>query len=93
MNWLVIIQLLPVIMELINKCNTDDDVELARRIKNPGPFATVILARELAETRGIRGREWRQQRRQLINEVRDTASNMTDDEAMELVRQLRQGAV
>lgn len=72
---------------------TDDDVELARRIKNPGPFATVILARELAETRGIRGREWRQQRRQLINEVRDAASNMTDDEAMELVRQLRQGAV
>lgn len=92
MNWLVIIQLLPVIMEVINKCNTDDDVELARRIKNPGPFQVAILARELAESRGIRGRDWRQQRRQIMDEVRSTASNMTDDEAMELVKQLRQGA-
>ena len=92
MNWAIIIQLLPVIMEVINQCNSDDDTVLIQRIKNPGPFATMRLAREVAKERGIYGREWRRQRFNIIEEVRQSAASLSDSEALELVRQLRQGA-
>jgi hypothetical protein len=92
MNWVIILQLLPVIMEVINGCNTDDDAVLVQRLKNPGPFAVLRLARAVGEERGIYGREWRQQRSSIIAEVRQAASSLTDDEARELIYQLRQGA-
>ena len=92
MNWAIIIQLLPVIMELINQCNSDDDSVLVQRIKNPGPFAIMRLAREVAKERGIYGREWRRQRFTIMDEVRKTAASLSDSEAKELIQQLRQGA-
>ena len=92
MNWAIIISLLPVIMEVINQCNSDDDSVLIQRIKNPGPFATMRLAREVAKERGIYGREWRRQRFTIMEEVRKTAASLSDSEAKELIQQLRQGA-
>ena len=92
MNWAIIISLLPVIMEVINQCNSDDDSVLIQRIKNPGPFATMRLAREVAKERGIYGREWRRQRFAIIEEVRQSAASLSDSEAKELIQQLRQGA-
>ena len=92
MNWAILIQLLPVIMEVMNQCNTDDDAEMMQRIKNPGPFATMRIAREVAKERGIYGIEWRRQRSSIIAEVQKSAASLSDSEALELIQQLRQGA-
>ena len=83
----LILILLPIILELIKRCRDDSPTEVADRIRNPGPFATMRLARAIKRERRLTPSEWRAERGEIFAEVRNAAAQLTDEEVCELIQQ------
>ena len=84
----LILEYLPMILEIIENCQDNNESEfgfgsheeLKQVIRNPGPLAVLMLSRALADERGLSRRERFRQRFKLREEIKDVAKNLTDEQ-------------
>lgn len=76
----IILIFLPVIIDLIRECFSEDQEEMKRRLRNPGSRALVRMARAVARERGLTSRQYFNQRHALKAEVLERCLNLTDEE-------------
>ena len=82
-----ILAIMPIVLELIRNCRDDSPSQkrLVKRIRIPGAFAQLRIARAVAREESLSDRRFRRERSWRMREVRDNARELTDLDCRQLI--------